>query len=133
MGTPRIAYYARHDAKNPAEIGMLKDVEKHLRDQVVLRCFAILEDPTDADELDKELDNAYSWMPMTPMVARNIRGALLLVLAKIFPNGCMIPSRNSLRAIARGKRRPRRRVRPEQMQSRAEHLEAAGTHGVQSL
>ena len=109
MDAPRIVYYARHGSANPVAAKMLKDVEKHLRDQVVLRCCAILEDPKNRSRLSQLFEDAYSRVHRMPMVAVNIRSGLHLAVSKMFPNGMNIISNNLFQTIRRGAPRPRKR------------------------
>ena len=145
MDAPRIVYYARHDTANEATAKMLKDVEKHLRDQVVLRCCAILEDPKNRTRLSELFEDAYSRVYRMPRVATNIRSGLHLAVSKMFPNGISIVSNNLFQTIRRGGPRPRRRKKAKENETQHQPdihepmlihvplLEAADTHSCSLL
>ena len=117
----RIFYNARPTAQNEAETKIFKQVEKHLRDQVVLRCCAMLEDPKNRDLLDELFDEAYSMLAMTQQVACNIRAVLYLTYSKWFPNGVAIVSNNLATATLKKYKRPGRGSREKEQQTGNQH------------
>ena len=115
--TSRMVFYARWNASTPAEARMFREVEQHFRDQVVLRCCAILDDPKDRNALNALFDEAYVTMLISPQDKTNIYSALHLAYSKLFPDGVLIKSNNASIAAIRGHKRPRRRT------TRARHNE----------